>query len=62
MTAEERIAKATKQMNDLLYYFPYMSENILLRDKIIDIYFILKDDHNAKDRNKFIHYPQRQED
>ena len=49
-------------MDDLLYYFPYMSENILLRDKIIDIYYTLKDDQHAKDRNQFIYYPQRQED
>lgn len=62
MTAEQRIKKAVEQLDELLYYFPYQSTNVVLRNKIKNIYNTLKDQQNGKDFNRFIHSPQRQED
>jgi len=62
MAKDKNKQKAVKRLKKLLYYLPYLSDNPILRDKIIDIYNLLSPQEYAKDRNQFIHYPQRQED
>jgi hypothetical protein len=49
MAQDKKKQEAIKRLEKLLYYFPYMSENILLRDQIIEIYNLLSDQDYAKD-------------
>jgi hypothetical protein len=49
MAQDKKKQESIKRLEKLLYYFPYMSENILLRDQIIEIYNLLSDQEYAKD-------------
>jgi len=49
MAQDKKKQEAIKRLEKLLYYFPYMSENILLRDQIIEVYNLLSDQDYAKD-------------
>jgi hypothetical protein len=49
MAQDKKKQEAIKRLKKLLHYFPYMSENILLRDQIIEVYNLLSDQDYAKD-------------
>ena len=49
MEQDEKKQEAIKRLQNLLYYLPYLSDNPILRDKIIYIYNLLSDQDYAKD-------------
>jgi hypothetical protein len=49
MAKDKNKQEAVKRLKKLLYYLPYMSDNPILRDKIIEVYNLLSDQDYAKD-------------
>jgi len=49
MAKDKNKQEAIKRLEKLLYYLPYMSDNPILRDKIIEVYNLLSDKDYAKD-------------
>ena len=60
MAQDKKKQEAIKRLEKLLYYVSYMSENILLRDQIIEIYNLLSDQDYAKDYRRIVYHTQRQ--